>query len=142
MTKLNKEMEQELELAALMVKDLKKLWSSYAKKALQARQERELKQTKKGFLDCETREELIDVYGYGEMDEDTYHRGLNYFNNPEKVELSVIELHRKNIKEILSRWEGTIKELQEEIEPQIKQRENAFEKLEREEREERYKNMM
>ena len=113
MNSMEKEIELELELAKLMVKDLEKLWKSYAKKALQAKQERETRQVKKGFMDCETREELIDLYGYGEIDEDTYNRGLDYFDNPEKPEMSTIELHRKNIKEILSRWKGTVIELQD-----------------------------
>lgn len=133
--------EEDLELAKLMVSDLEKLWNSYAKKALQAKQERETKQAKKGFLDCETKEELIDLYGYGDIDEETYQRGLDYFDNPEKPKLSVIELHRKNIKELLGRWQGTVKELQEELNPQIPQTETVFEKMDRLDREERYKNL-
>jgi len=142
MGQIEREIEKELELAKLMVKDLERLWKSYAKKALQAKQERETRQVKKGFLDCETKEELIDLYGYGEIDEDTYNRGLDYFDSPEKPELSIIELHRKNIKEMLGRWRGTIMELQEELNPQVKDTENIFEKMDRLEREERYKNMM
>ena len=142
MNSMEKEIVLELELAKLMVKDLEKLWKTYAKKALQAKQEREMRQVKKGFLDCETKAELVDLYGYGEIDEDTYNRGLDYFDNPEKPELSTIELHRKNIKEILSRWKGTVMELQYELNPPVEDTENAFDKAARLEREERYKNMM
>lgn len=142
MDSIEKEIERELEIAKLMVADLEKLWKSYAKKALQAKQERETRQIKKGFLNCETREELIDLYGYGEINDETYQRGLDYFDNPEKPELSIIELHRRNIKELLNGWKGTVKELQEELTPTVKQSENLFEKMDRLEREERYKNMM
>lgn len=134
--------EEELELAKLMVKDLEKLWKSYAKKALQARQERETNQVKKGFHDCETKEELIDLYGYGDIDSETYQRGLSYFDTPDKPKLSTIELHRKNIKDMLNRWKGTVNELKEELNPSVKDTENIFEKMDRLEREERYKNMM
>lgn len=121
-------LEQELDLAKLMVKDLDKLWKSYAKKALEAKQE------KKGFCDCETKEELIDLYGYAEIDDDTYRRGLDYFDSPKKPNLSLIELHRQNVRELLDRWRGTIKEIEDELAPP-EHKETVFERLDREERE-------
>lgn len=132
------EILRELESAELMVKDLKRIWKSYAKKALIAKTERELKQDKKGFLEYETLDELIDGYGWGNIDEETYYRGLEYFENLKKPpQKSVIEEHRANIKELLSRYEGTVIELNAELNPVEKvKEENAFERREREEREE------
>ncbi len=49
-----REIETEIELSKLMIKDLERLWKSYAKKALVAKQERELRQDKKGFLEYES----------------------------------------------------------------------------------------
>ncbi len=138
------EIKEELELAEMMVNDLQRLWNSYAKKALVAKQERELKQDKKGFLDYDTEAELIEGYGWGSIDEETYRRGLDYFENlkaPPK--LSVIEQHRNKIKGMLNNWKGTVKELQEELNPvEKRQQENAFQKRERELREERIAAMM
>lgn len=132
------EILRELESAELMVKDLKRIWMSYAKKALIAKTERELKQDKKGFLEYETLDELIDGYGWGNIDEETYYRGLEYFENLKKPpQKSVVEEHRANIKELLSRYEGTVIELNAELNPVEKvKEENAFERRERELREE------
>lgn len=137
------EPERELEAAILMVKDLQKLWNSYAKKALLAKQERELRQVKKGFLDYENEEELADGYGWNDIDEDSYKRGLEYFENLKKPPvLSVIEQHRKNILELLNLWKGTVSELNEELHPtEDVPVENSFDKLARLEREERSRQM-
>ena len=117
-SKTRREIEQEIELSKLMIKDLERLWKSYAKKALIAKQERELKQDKKGFLEYETYEDLHDAYGGGYIDEETFYRGVDYFKNFGKSpELSVIEKHRQRIKEILNREKGTLKELSEELNP-------------------------
>lgn len=136
---MKKEIERELQLAEMMAKDLKKLWKSYAKKALIAKTERELKQDKKGFLEYETVEELQDGYGWGEVDEDTYYRGIEYFEglkNPPRED--VIEDHRKNIKNLLDGYEGLVLTLSAELNPTEKvKEENAFERRVREEREER-----
>lgn len=133
------EIEREIELAQIMAKDLEKLWKSYAKKALAAKQERELRQEKKGFLEYNTVEELTDAYGWGAINEETYYRGRQYFENSNKPpELSVIEEHRKRIKELIGRYKGTVRELLEELNPpEKKQEENAFDKRERELRDER-----
>lgn len=140
---IKREIEREIELAKLMVKDLKKLWSSYATKAFLAKQERESRQAKKGFLEYETVEELIDAWGGAYIDEDTYYRGIEYFENLNKPpQQSVIEQHRTNIKEILNRYEGTLLELNDELNPPTKvKEENAFERRERELRDERCKNI-
>lgn len=60
-----------------------------------------------------------------------------------KRQLSCIELHRKNLKEIRDRWKGTVEELREELDEMdgtVKEVDTrtAFEKLEAEERAERY----
>lgn len=122
-----------------MAKDLEKLWKSYAKKAQAAKEERERRQEKKGFLEYETLEELIDAYGYGVIDEETYYRGRQYFESLKKPpERSIIEIHRNRIKELVNRYKGTVIELEEELNPPEKKREeNAFGKREREIREER-----
>ena len=133
------EIKQEIELAELMVKDLEKLWKSYAKKAQAAKEERERRQEKKGFLEYETLEQLIEAYGWGYIDEETYNRGRQYFEDLKKPpERSIIEIHRSRIKELVNRYKGTVIELEEELNPPEKKREeNAFEKREREIREER-----
>lgn len=138
------EIKTEIEVAELMVKDLKRLWNSYAKKALIAKQERELKQDKIGFLEYESVEELHDGFGFGDIDEDTYYRGVEYFEslkNPSKQ--SSVEEHRKNLKDLIKLWEGTIIALNEELNPTEKaQKENAFERRERELKEERNSNIL
>ncbi len=133
------EIQEEIEMAELMVKDLTKIWKSYAKKALEAKTERELKQEKKGFLDCENENELQELYGFGEIDDDTYHRGLEYFKNAKKPpKLSVIERHRKRVKDLLDNEKGTLIELKRELEPEeAKQEENGFEYYDRINREKR-----
>ncbi len=138
------DIQEELELTEMMVKDLNKIWKSYAKKALEAKQARELKQEKKGFLQYETVEELIEGWGFGEFDEDTYYRGLEYFESltaPPKI--SVIEKHRNRIKQMINDGEGTIKMLNEELNPQSKKpEENIFEKMDREESQKRQETLL
>lgn len=141
---MKKEIAREIEIAKLMVKDLERIYKSNAKKALAAKQERELKQEKQGFIEYETEAELIDAWGGAYIDEDTYRRGIEYFENLKKPPLpSVIEQHRKNIEELMDWWNGTIAELTEELYLAEKMpEENAFGKMDRIEREERYRNMM
>lgn len=114
------------------------------KKALEAKQERELKQEKKGFLEYETKEDLIEAWGYSSIDEETYYRGLDYFENLKKPpELSVMEKHRERLKRLIDIEKGTIIELKAELEPEEKKaQENAFERAERLEREERNSNLI
>ncbi len=139
-----KEIIQEIEITELLVKDLKRLRSSYANKAFKAKQERELKQDKKGFLDCNSIPELQDLYGYGDIDEATYRRGIEYFESLNvPVELSTVERYRLKLKDMISKAEGTIKELNDELNPTEKVTpENIFKKMDREEREQRYKSMI
>lgn len=134
-----KEILQEIELAELLVKDLEKVWKSYSKKALEAKLERELKEEKKGFLEYETEQELIEAWGYGAISEEAYYKGLDYFREQKKPpELSTIEKHREVLKSMINNAKGTIKELNEELEPEEKKhKENAFERAERLEREEK-----
>ena len=136
---IRKDIKESIELAELMIKDLEKSYKSYAKKALEEKQQRELKKEKKGFLECETELELIELWGYGDIDEETYRKGLEYFENLKKPpELTIIEKHRQKLKELISREKGTIIELKAELEPEEKKhKENAFERAERLEREEK-----
>lgn len=139
-----REIAEDIEISEMFVKDLERLWKSYSKKALIAKQERELKQEKKGFLDCETKQELIDLYGYGEIDDDTYYRGLDYFDSlNEPPELSAIEKYRVRLKDLINREKGTIKELNDELNPVEKKQpeENAFDRYDRLRREERNKEL-
>ena len=143
-TEQKQEIERELGLATLMVKDLQKLWSSYSKKALIAKEERELRQEKKGFMDCENEYELMEAYGSDYIDEETYRRGLDYFENAKKPPtLSVVETHRKRIREYLDLWKGTVNERNEELCANEKQpEEDIFDKLARTEREDHYRTML
>ena len=143
-TNQKQEIARDLELANLMVKDLQKLWNSYAKKALIAKEEREHRQEKKGFMDCENEYELMDAYGSDYIDEETYRRGLEYFENAKKPPtLSVVEAHRKRIRDYLDLWKGTVNELNEELcQHEKRPEENIFDKMARAEREEHYRNML
>lgn len=136
---IRKDIKECIELSELFIKDIEKAWKSYAKKALEAKQERERKQEKKGFLEYETKEELIEAYGYDSIDEETYYRGLEYFENLKKPpELTIIEKHRERLKKLIDVEKGTIIELKAELEPEEKKhKENAFERAERLEREEK-----
>jgi hypothetical protein len=134
------EIQIELDAAELMVKDLERLFKSYAKKALIAKQKRETKQDRKGFLQYETKDDLITAYGYADIDDETYARGLDYFNNYKEVNTSAVEKHRENIKGLIRLWKGTISELSEEINPSA-ETENDLQRREREEREARLSDM-
>lgn len=139
-----KEARIELELARLMVKDLEKLWKSYAKKAQAAKEERERRQEKKGFLEYETLEELTEAYGYAVIDEETYIRGQDYFKSlsNKAAERSLTETHRERIKELLNRYKGTVEYLEEELDPpKDKDPENGFEAYDREQRNKRCEEM-
>ncbi len=133
----------ELECAKLMVKDLEKVWKSYSKKAYQARIERERNSTNKLFHGCECEQELQDLYGFGEITEEVYCQGLEHFKEQKRPPiLSTVEKHRANLKRLIASWKGSILELEQELDPVEKNPQlNAFEKLELEEKQERYKNM-
>ncbi len=137
------EIEQEIELAKMMAADIDKVFKKYAKAALAAEQARAEKFRNKKYKGCEDIQELQDLYGWGEFTEKEYQEGIEFFECWEegKKQLSLIELHRKNLREIRDRWKGTVRELQEELDELngvVKDTRNAFEKREAEERAERY----
>lgn len=136
---------QEIELAKMMSADIDKVYKKYAKAALKASEERAEKIKNEKYKDCTTAEELQDMYGYGEITLEEYDEGRDFLEAQEerKRQLSCIELHRNNLKEIRDRWKGTIMELREELDEvdgTVKEVDTrtAFEKLEAEERAERY----
>lgn len=140
------EVEQELELAEMMVADLDKVFKKYAKSAqieFDKRQEK-IKSTK--YFECSDVVDLQEFYGYGNITEEEYYAGLDFFKELElsKSRKSLIELHRQNIKEIRDKWKGTVKELQtelDEINGVVKDNRTYVEKLEAEERAERYSSL-
>ena len=141
------EIEQKIELAKMMVGDIDKLFKKYAKAALASEQSRVEKIRSEKYKGCDDIRELQDLYGYEELIEEEYREGIEFLNGREdcKRQLSLIEKHRKNLREIRDMWKGTISELQEELNKLngvVKDTRNAFEKLESEERAERYRSMM
>lgn len=125
-----------------MVADLDKVYKKYAKAAMKAESDRVENTRIEKYMGCSTPEELADLWGYGDLTEDEYRAGLEFLETSELrvKQLSIIELHRKNVKDIRDRWKGTIKELQSELDELngvVKDTQNAFEKLEAEERAER-----
>ena len=137
------EIEQEIELAKMMAEDIDKVFKKYAKAALQAQQDRTEKVRAEKYKDCENVAELQDLFGYGDITLDEYDAGRDFFESREErmKQLSLVEKHRKNLKEIRDRWKGTINELKEElneIDGVVKDTRNAFEKLDDERRVERF----
>ena len=142
---MKQELERDIELAKMMASDIDKVFKKYAKAALKAEQERMEKTRTEKYKDCSTPQQLQDLYGYGEINLEEYDAGRDFFEALEerKKQLSLIELHRKNLRELRDRWKGTVKELQEELDELngvvgAKDTRNAFERLEAEERAERY----
>jgi hypothetical protein len=142
-----KEIEQEIELANMMVADLDKIFKKYAK-AAQAASEARLESIRcKKYMGCENKQELIDLYGFGDLTRDEYYAGIEFFDGKEtrKKQLSLIERHRKNIKDIRDRWKGTVIELQDELNELdgVKSGKpmSYLEQLERQERQERFEAM-
>ncbi len=139
-----KEIEQEIELAKMMVADIDKIYKKYAKAALEKEKERLERIKNELYNGCENAQELQDLYGYGELTDDEYYGGVEFFQNKKErsMQLSLVEAHRKNLREIRDRWKGTIKELLEEldeIDGKPKDTTTYLEQLERQERDERYK---
>lgn len=142
------EIEQEIELAKMMVADMDKVFKKYAKAAIEAEQKRQEKVRSEKYKDCDTGAELQELYGWGEITEDEYRSGLEFFDNKENrlKQLSLVEKHRKNLKEIRDRWKGTITELQQELGIDelngVKKEQLTYvEQLEIEERNKRYASM-
>lgn len=132
------DIEREMQLAEMMASDIDKLYKKYAKAALQAEWERIEKVRVEKFKDCSTVQELQDLYGWDVITIDEYEAGRHFLEEKEKriKQLSLVEKHRANLKEIRDRWKGTIKELQEELDElngveKVKPM-NAFEKLDEE----------
>jgi len=112
------QIEQEIELAKMMVKDIDNVFRKYAKAAMTAAAERKEVIRKKKYRECENKGELQELYGWGGLTEEAYYAGLDFFDDLElsKNRLSLIEQHRKNLQEIRDRWKGTVNELREELE--------------------------
>lgn len=140
---LKQKIEQDIELAKMMAADIDKIYKKYAKAALKAQQERFDKIRDKKYRGCSNVEELHDLYGADEITLDEYDAGRDFFEGQEKrkAQMSLIEQHRKNLKDIRDKWNGTAKELQEELDEingVIKEKPlNAFERLEQDRRNER-----
>lgn len=143
MKSLKRDIEQSIELAKMMVTDIDKVYKKYAKAALKAAEDRAEKIRIESYRGCTTVNELHDLYGYGDITEDQYYEGKVFFETREerKTQLSFIEQHRKNLKDIRDKWKGTVKELQDELDHLngvVKDTRTYVEKLEAEERAERY----
>lgn len=140
------EIEQEIELAKMMAADIDKVFKKYAKAALEAEQKRLEKIRTEKFMDCENVQELQDLFGWGDLTEDEYRKGIEFFEGREdrRKRLSLTERHRANLKEVRDRWKGTIEELQQELDEMdgvVKEQLTYIEQLERQEREEQYRAM-
>ncbi|MGE4213176.1 MAG: hypothetical protein AB7E42_00160 [Anaerotignaceae bacterium] len=137
------DIEQGIELAKMMATDIDRLYKKYAKSALKASEDRLEKIRNESYHGCATVEELQDLYGYGAITLAEYDEGRDFIADMEerKKQLSLIEQHRKNLKDIRDRWKGTVKELQDELNEMngvVKDNRTYLEKLEEEERAERY----
>lgn len=137
------QIEQEIELAKMMAMDIDKVYKKYAKGALQAQQERLEKIRNEKYHGCADAVELEELYAYGDITIEEYDAGRDWFNeqHTRMNQLSLVEQHRKNLRELRDKWKGTIAELQEELDdiegnPKVKEL-NAFERLEQEERTDR-----
>ena len=136
---LKKEIEQDIELAKMMAIDIDKVYKKYAKAALKASEERIEKIKDQKYHGCSTREELQNLYGYDEITLAEFDEGIDFLESREerKRQLSLIETHRKNLKDIRDSWKGTVRELQDELDAMngiTKDNRSFIEKLEAEER--------
>ncbi len=142
-----KEIEIEIELANMMVADLDKIFKKYAKAAQAAAEARLENIRSKKYKDCDNKEELQELYGFGDLSEDEYYAGLDFFDEKEtnQKRLSLIEQHRQNVKELRDRWKGTEKELKQELDELdgivYEKPQTYVEKLKAQERQERFEAM-
>lgn len=140
---LARDTEQEIELAKMMAADIDKVYKQYAKAALQAQQDRLEKIKAEKYKGYSSEEELHTAYGYGEFTIDEYDEGRDFLAalKTRELQLSLIEKHRKNLKEIRNKWKGTVIELQRELDElngaKKQTKLNAFERREQKERAER-----
>lgn len=143
---LKQEIENDIVLAGMMADDLDKMYKKYAKAALEAQNERINKIREEKYHGCSNADELHDLYGQDIITLDEYDAGRDFFDGQEerKRRMSFIERHRKNLKDLRDLWRGTVKELQEELDEMngvVKDTRTYLEKLEAEERAERYKQL-
>ena len=141
------DIERDIELAKMMAADIDKVYKKYAKAALKDSEERLEKVRNESFHGCTNVEELQDLYGYGSITLAEYDEGRDFMTQREerKKQLSLIEQHRKNLKDIRDRWKGTVKELQDELNQMngvVKDKRTYIEKLEAAERAERYATLL
>ena len=144
---LKQAIERDIVLAKMMADDIDKVFKKYAKAALKAAEERQEKFRDEKYHGCTTIAELQEIYGYGEMSLEEYEEGIDFINAREerKNQLSLVEQHRINLKYLRDNYKGTVKELQDELnklEGVVKDNRSYVEKLEAEERAERYKNII
>ncbi|MEA5084384.1 hypothetical protein SDC9_196859 [bioreactor metagenome] len=144
---IKQDIEQDIELAKMMAADIDRLYKKYAKAALQASEERLEKIRNQSYHGCMTAEELQDLYGYGTITLAEYDEGLDYIAQREerKKQLSLVELHRRNLKDLRDRWKGTVGELRGELNDMngvVKDKRTYIEKLEAAERAERYATLL
>ena len=140
---IKREIEQDIELAKMMTDDMDKVYKKYAKAALKASEERLEKICNEKYHGCVSADELQNLYAYDEITLEEYDKGRDFFIEREKrkKQLSIVELHRSNLKDLRDRWKGTVKELQDELDNLngvVKDKRSYVEKLESEERAERY----
>ncbi len=137
------DIERDIELAKMMADDIDKVYKKHAKGSLQAQQERLEKIRNEKYHGCADAGELEELYAYGDITLEEYDAGRDWFEGQKTRtnQLSLIEQHRRNLKDLRDKWKGTVAELQEELDdiegkPKVKKL-NAFEKIEQEERAER-----
>lgn len=146
MKNLKQDIEQDIELAKMMVADIDNVYKKYAKAALKASEERAEKIKNEKYHGCTTDEELQTLYGYEEITLAEYDEGRNFLAAREdrKKQLSLVEQHRKNLRDLRDRWKGTVNELQDELDELngvVEDKRTYLEKQEAEERAERYAQM-
>lgn len=140
---LKQEIENDIILARMMADELDKAYKKYAKAALEVQKERFNRIRDEKYHGCTNADELHDLYGCDEITLEEYDAGRDFFEGQEARmrQMSFVERHRKNLKDLRDRYKGTAKELQEELDDLngvVKEKPlNAFERLEQEDRNER-----
>ncbi len=140
---IKQDIERDIELAKMMADDIDKVYKKYAKGALQAQQERLEKIRNEKYHGCADAVELEELYAYGDITTEEYDAGRDWFNEQytRMNQLSLVEQHRKNLKELRDKWKGTVNELIAELDELNGVRKDTrtyIEKLEAQERAERY----
>ena len=143
---LKLKIEQDIELAKMMAEDIDKVYRKYSKSALRAEKERKEKIRNEKYHGCADTDELQTLYAYDEITIEEYDAGRDFFKEQviRERQLSIVEKHRINLRELRDRWKGTINELRQEIDELNgveKDNRTFLEKVEHEERAERYASM-